>query len=183
MAGTHGVRYPASMEWKVVHPSLRIGIKTEGPLAALGHDRVFDQPADITVRTVADGFDGAQVVAGGDLRKTELLGEASEKDREEILKRKDRDVLSTDVFPVFSFEAVYREAEKVLAGTLSLHGASRPVRLPVTVLPRDGGAHVEGEVELDLRPFGVKPYKALMGALRVNPVVTVSYALELKVEG
>lgn len=167
------------MDWKVENPSLRIGIKTEGPLAALGHDRMFDQPVRVTVRTTVAGFDGAQVVAEGDLRNTSLLGDASVKDREEILKRKDRDVLSTDVFPTFAFEGVYREAEKAITGTLSLHGAVRPVRLPVTVLPREGGAHVEGELELDLRPHGVKPYKALMGALRVNPVVRVSYALEL----
>lgn len=167
------------MDWKVVHPSLRIGIATEGPLAALGHDRVFDQPVRVTVRSASDVFAGAQVIAEGDLRMTVLLGEASEKDRDEILKRKDRDVLSTDVFPVFKFEGVYREGEKAVTGSLSLHGAVRQVKLPVTVLPREGGAHVEGELALDLREFGVKPYKALMGALRVKPVVNVTYSLEL----
>lgn len=168
------------MIWKIVHPSLRIGIRTEGPLAALGHDRTFDQPVDISVQTAATALDAAQIVAEGDLRKTDLLGDASDKDRDEILRRKDRDVLSTDVFPTFAFEGVYREAERAVVGMLTLHGAVRQVKLPVTVLPRPSGAHVEGELLLDLREFGVKPYKALMGALKVKPAVLVSYSLELQ---
>jgi hypothetical protein len=161
---------------------LRIGIFTEGPLAMLGHDRVFDQPATLKSEWAAGGLDGTKISAQGDLRRAEILGKISERDRAAILEKKDKEVFHTDVFPVFSYEGTYRQAEGMIVGALTLHGATHACNLPVRVQPgiSGGGKFVEGGLELDLRPFGIKPFKALLGQLRVKPSVHVSYSAEIE---
>jgi polyisoprenoid-binding protein YceI len=167
------------MPWKVLHPTLRIKIFTEGALSAFGHDRVFDQPITVALNA-GDDLDGATISVEGDLRQTKLLGHASDSDRAEILKRKDRDVLKTDVFPALKFEGSYKQSQGVVSGSLSLHGSTQRVELPVSVAKAGQGYSADGSLELDLRRFGISPYKALLGALRVKTVVEVMYSLELE---
>ena len=166
------------MNVSIRNPVLRIGIKTEGALAMLGHDRVFDQPVSVTVESV-DGLAGARVHAAGDLRQTTIVGSVSEGDREEILRRKDKDMFETHKFPQLRFEGSYAATAKALEGALTLHGATQRISLPVTVAERDFGWSVEGELPLDLRPFGIKPFKAMLGALRVAPEVRVHVSAEI----
>ena len=54
-------------------------------------------------------------------------------------------------------------------GTLALHGTTRPVAFDAVADERDWRA----EVRLDLRDFGIKPYTAMLGALRVRADVLV----------
>jgi hypothetical protein len=85
------------------------------------------------------------------------------------IERNIRDVvLQADRFPEIVFEAEQVSPELV-AGTLQLHGTSRPIELRFRA---ENGWRV-AEVQLDQRDFGITPYQAMMGALRVQPVVTV----------
>ncbi|MCA9710844.1 MAG: YceI family protein, partial [Myxococcales bacterium] len=61
----------------------------------------------------------------------------------------------------------------VVSGLLSLNGAARPVRLPFSV--RDGVA--TAELRVDQRDWGIKPFRALMGALKVQPVVRIEVSV------
>ncbi|WP_341257804.1 MULTISPECIES: YceI family protein [Gordonia] len=60
-----------------------------------------------------------------------------------------------------------------LAGTLTILGASKPHT--VTVVPTGDGAdrRVTGETTVRQTDFGVKPYSAMMGALKVADDVTI----------
>lgn len=167
------------MQLAVRHPVLRVRIRTEGPLAALGHDRIFEQPVDISVAAGAPDLDGAQVRVEGDLRKTTVLGAITAADRAEMLQRKDKDMFETARYPKLIFTAVYRAPYRLLEGTLMLHGAEQSIRLPLQITERDFGWAVEGEMTLDLRPFGIKPFKAMLGALRVAPEVSVNVSAEI----
>jgi hypothetical protein len=54
-------------------------------------------------------------------------------------------------------------------GRLQLHGAERP--LPVSL--RVEGGQLLARADLDQRAFGITPYRALLGTLKVQPVVRV----------
>jgi polyisoprenoid-binding protein YceI len=59
--------------------------------------------------------------------------------------------------------------ERHIEGTLSLHGTERPLR----VTARRQAGRWTAEVELHQPDFGIKPYSAMLGTLKVRPVVRV----------
>lgn len=63
-----------------------------------------------------------------------------------------------------------------LSGTLEVNGQRRPVTATVSVT--DAGAHwqVASTVPVDQRDYGVKPYSAMLGKLRVGDVVRVEFS-------
>ncbi len=63
--------------------------------------------------------------------------------------------------------------EQRLEGTLALHGAQRPLR---TTARRQGERWI-AEVELHQPDFGIKPYSALLGTLKVLPTVRVRVSM------
>ncbi len=58
-------------------------------------------------------------------------------------------------------------------GQLTLHGRTKPVKARV----ERQGEHVVTRVRIRQTDFGIKPFRALLGALKIQPVVEV----ELKV--
>jgi hypothetical protein len=56
-----------------------------------------------------------------------------------------------------------------ISGELTLHGNTRPI----TFVARREGTRMMAEVRLHQPEFGVKPYTALLGALKVKPDVIV----------
>jgi hypothetical protein len=84
----------------------------------------------------------------------------------EIEKNAAKDVLEAAKFPSIRFESTaVTEAEVV--GQLTLHGVTREVRCA-----RKPGGVVEAR--LDQRTFGIKPYSAMFGTLKVKPEVVVT---------
>jgi polyisoprenoid-binding protein YceI len=61
-------------------------------------------------------------------------------------------------------------ATRVVTGNLTLHGQTRSV----TATIREDGANWTTDVTLQQPDFGIKPYKALGGALKVKPEVRVT---------
>lgn len=59
--------------------------------------------------------------------------------------------------------------ERRIEGTLSLHGTPRPL---LATARRQAGRWV-AEVELHQPDFGIKPYSAMLGTLKVRPTVRV----------
>jgi hypothetical protein len=172
------------MQWNIRSASLSVKIHTEGPLAFLGHDRSFNVPLAIRLERAPEGesaaLDGLQVHAEGDVKGADIEGEITDRDRKEIVRRKDKDVLETHRFPICQYTGRLDTGSKILDGSLTLHGQTKPLQLPVSVKKAGDGWIGEGQIELDLTPFGIKPFKAFVGALRVNPKVTVYYRVEAK---
>ena len=82
----------------------------------------------------------------------------------EIEKKIREDVLNSARFPVIRFEAL-EVNEPAVTGKLTLCGVTREVRL-----------HRRGdtvEYELHQPDFGIKPYTAMLGTLKVKPTVRV----------
>jgi polyisoprenoid-binding protein YceI len=91
------------------------------------------------------------------------------------------EVLETRRFPQVRFqgEQVDRsEGRRTVRGMLTLHGVERPLTMVFQPVSGAGGVGVEGELwrgttELDQRDFGITPYKAMLGTLRIQPRVRV----------
>ena len=125
----------------------------EGVFAAMAHDLVLRATAfDISVDP-----DAPAVVAVVDARATGI-------------------VLRARSFPEIRFassEVVRGEDGIEVRGALSLAGVSRPVVLAV----RREGERLETTVRLHQPEFGIAPYRAMLGALRVKPDVVVRASL------
>ncbi|EQD86214.1 hypothetical protein N599_10700 [Saccharopolyspora erythraea D] len=89
-----------------------------------------------------------------------------------------RGVLAAEDHPEIEFAStgVAEEREAiVVSGTLSIVGVARPVRL---VCHRDGD-RVRGSAEVVQSEWGIEPYSAFFGALRVKDEVTVEFDVAL----
>lgn len=142
----------------------------EGLLSAVGHDLCLrverfavEVTGDAQAPAILGRFDAASLrvtgdVSAGDARKIE--GNAAD------------DVLAARKFPTIEFRStrVTRDGERArIEGTLTLHGATRPIAVDAVADAGDWRA----EVRLDQRDFGIKPFSAMLGTLRVRPDVLV----------
>jgi polyisoprenoid-binding protein YceI len=67
-------------------------------------------------------------------------------------------------------------------GNLSIAGQSRQISLDLTVEPNGTDAHLKGRVPIVQSNFGVKPFTAMMGALKVKDEVEVGLDVRLPSE-
>jgi polyisoprenoid-binding protein YceI len=86
----------------------------------------------------------------------------------EIEKNIERDVLQTRKFPEATFVSTSIAHDEVV-GTLTLHGVAREVRVV-----RSG---MGGHARIDQRAFGIKPFSAMMGTLKIKPEVRIEVLL------
>lgn len=82
------------------------------------------------------------------------------------------DVLRPKKHPEIRFVSTKVTANGV-DGTLTLCGQQRPVH----VARSDEGAVIVGRVRLDQREFGIKPFSAMMGTLKIQPHVDIEIRL------
>jgi hypothetical protein len=150
----------------------------DGIFQPLGHDlkiRVTSFTVDIdeaTYRTIA-WFDPrslrAECAVRGGIDRPDLL---SEKDREEINDHIIRDVFDAQHYPDIGFtsRAVAREDDTArLTGDLLLHGRKKEI----TVISRTVGARRIAEATVFQPDFGIRPFSAFFGTLKVKPSVLV----------
>jgi polyisoprenoid-binding protein YceI len=157
----------------------------QGLAAQVGHDLtievtrwsgeifVAEDPADSTVSVT---------VETGSLRVLEGKGgikPLSEADKREIQKNA-RKILDSDRQPEARFRSnkitANAQGGGTIDGTLSLAGAEHPVRLDVTALG-DGRYRATGRVVQS--EFGIKPYTAFFGALKLADPVGVTAEVDL----
>lgn len=144
----------------------------EGLLAAVGHD-VCLRATRLTVEVEEDRAITAEIDATS-LRL--LSGGKSPADTQKIERHTADDVLAVGRYPliVFRAAAVRRQGARAeVEGELTLHGVTRPL----SFVAHDDGARWQSEVRLDQRDFGIRPFTAMLGALRVRPEVLVRLAL------
>lgn len=106
----------------------------------------------------------------------------SESDREKVKKTMDgEEQLSIAKFPEITFVSKRIDVEgtdKVeVSGTFTLHGVSREVRFPAAVSVEDGTFHGSGTFEFKQSEFDIKPYSALLGAIRNQDTVRLNFDL------
>lgn len=145
----------------------------EGALAAVAHDLKLKptrftlelEPASVTLEVDAASLVVVNAMKDGRDNPSGLPRLL----HGEIEKNAANDVLEAKKFPSIRFVSTSLDATSVV-GTLTLHGKSRELR----------GTRVGNTVELsfDQRDFGITPYSAMFGTLKVKPVVQVRIALK-----
>jgi hypothetical protein len=148
----------------------------EGALSALAHDlklKVTALSVSRTVDSASATFDATSLrvvtaMRNGAEAPNALPGFA----RAEIEKNIIADVLEARRYPRISFETTRVTATEV-EGRLTLKGVTRPLRGTRT----DRDHRLIAEFRFDQRTFGVTPYSALLGALRISPEIVVIVSL------
>jgi polyisoprenoid-binding protein YceI len=154
----------------------------EGLLSAVAHDlaiRVtsFSIDADAAARRVEATFDARSLRVVSAMRDGSPDPRAlSDADRRKIEQSIVDEVLGAARSPSIRFTSTSVEPEGDgyrVAGRLSLHGATRDLSLHA----RREGERLVADVTLHQPDYGVRPYSAMLGALKIKPDVRVRVTL------
>jgi polyisoprenoid-binding protein YceI len=151
----------------------------EGLLSKVAHDlllRVERFQVETDGRRVSARFYPASLAVVDAMRDGKLQpGTLGERDKSEIIENVRSKILHADRHPEVTFEGEARERETGyhLEGALGLLGKELPVAFDAR--RRDG--RLQGEIELEPSRWGIKPFKALLGAIRLRDRVVVRFDL------
>jgi polyisoprenoid-binding protein YceI len=137
----------------------------EGLLAAAGHDLTLRaQRFECTIddESVELEVDAASLVVVG--------GTLDSHDRAKIEATLRDEVLAVERHPTIAFRST-RVSERRVEGELTIKGVSRKIAIDIE---RDGPELV-ATYRVHQPDFGIKPYTAMLGALKVKPDVDVSF--------
>lgn len=153
----------------------------EGALSAVGHDlklrvtgftiEVGEEPS-VHAELHADSLRVVGVLREGTVDERE----PSSRDRKEIEGNIARDVLEAGKYPEITFrsKSVERTGQSArIVGSLDLHGVRRDIAFEA----RQEGDRWAARVPIHQPDFRIKPYRALLGALRVKPEIVVEVSV------
>jgi polyisoprenoid-binding protein YceI len=158
----------------------------EGALAAVGHDlklRVTDFTIEITTKppAIQAEFRADSLRVVGTIRNNRVdENELSPQDKQEIEENIRTNVLAVKKYPTISFRSTSVEKTENayrITGWLELHGIKREFMF--TTEQRSGRA--VATVLVHQPDFGIKPFRAFMGLLRVKPDVLVEVSVPFAV--
>jgi len=153
----------------------------EGMAKKIGHDLVIEAQR-WTAKVNVDGDDPTRSTATVtvDTRSLEVVsGEGgakplSDKDRKDIKENIDKKVLKTDKFPDITFTSSRVDAKGAdsytVHGDLTIIGTARPATMDIAI----SGAKATGTMNLKQSDWGIKPFSALMGALKLADALTIT---------
>jgi polyisoprenoid-binding protein YceI len=162
----------------------RVVIKTgrAGLAARAGHDLTIEVARwSATVTVPGDGVAAAEVTAELDLGSLAVLegtGGAkplSDKDRRDILNTAGK-ILGRGTARFASSRIIPAASGGAIEGTLTLNGATRPVRLQ---LASRGPGQYRGTATVRQTDHGITPYTGFFGALKLKDEVTVEVEADL----
>jgi polyisoprenoid-binding protein YceI len=159
--------------------SLQVNTYREGVGAKVGHDLVIDVTRWEATVALADDPAASSIQLTADPQSLQVreglrgLKPLSDKDRADIRKTIDAKVLGGSPISFMS-RSVRRGADGgaplVVDGDLTLAGQTRPITAELAMT--DDG-HVTGTIPVTQTAWGIKPYRGLMGALKVRDDVEV----------
>jgi len=156
--------------------SLQVHTFREGMAQKVGHDLILD--AGRWEATVEAGQDGAltSVVLEADGESVRVregrhgLKPLSDKDIKDIHGSIDDKILRKQPITFRSNSVEQADGQLTVAGDLTIAGTSRPGSFTVDV---GGDGRVTGTLKVVQTEWGIKPYKGLMGALKVRDDVEI----------
>jgi polyisoprenoid-binding protein YceI len=166
----------------------RINVGSAGLFSAFGHDHSIEaqkisgcarlDPKEITRSSIKLDFatNGIRV----------LDPKESAKDRAEVQKTMETEVLLVSQFPQVTFEStsVERAGESNrfrVHGNLTIRGKTQPVVILVTLARLDNGTYrANGEYKFKQSSFGIKPVKVAGGAVKVKDELEIDFELFLR---
>jgi polyisoprenoid-binding protein YceI len=159
-------------------------VRRGGILARLGHDHVVashavtgtvspqQNRADFTFRLDEMKIDEADLRRNAGLEK-QPSADAIEGTRHNMLTK----VLDADRYPVVSVHAERLAAGQPLQVSITLHGVTRTLAIPVALRGEDGVINVTGTVNLKQTDFGLTPFSVMGGAMSVQDQMELRFDL------
>jgi polyisoprenoid-binding protein YceI len=152
--------------------SLHVETGRSGAAAKAGHDLIIDVTSWEATLEVGDSSSLSLSADPSSLRVREGKGgmqALKDDDKDDIHKTIDKDVLKKKDIS-FQSSSVEPAGEGLkISGDLELGGKSKSITFDVN----ESGGTVSGSADLKQSDWGIKPYSALFGALKVNDEVTV----------
>ena len=154
--------------------SLVLNTGREGMAKKVGHDLVIEaQQWTAKVNLDADDLARSSATVTVDTRSLEVVSGTggakalSDKDRKDIKENIDKKVLKTDKFPDITFTSSRVDAsggdKATVHGDLTIMGTARPASMDFTI----AGDKANGIMTVKQSDWGIKPFSALMGALKL----------------
>ena len=149
--------------------------RKEGLLSAIAHDLEIDV-TDFSIEVDVDSIrmqcnpNSLRVIHA--IKDGQPLDALSAKDKQEIQGNIVEDVLEASKYSEISFvsSGVIRTPDGAqVTGMLSLHGVNKSIDVDVHT---EGSAYL-AEISLYQPDFGIKPYSAMLGTLKVRPDLVV----------
>lgn len=169
--------------------SCEVLVFREGVLSAVGHDLLlrataFEIAVDLEAPSASARIDARSLRVVSAFRDGRPLpGALSASDVQEIESTIAAKVLRAQRFPEIGFASTeVRDSaqgsaqpgeSRVVRGTLALCGVTREI----SFVARGEGERRVAEVRIHQPAFGIQPYRAMLGALRVKPDVVVRVAV------
>ncbi len=156
--------------------------RKDGLLARLAHDlklqvERFSIEVDDTTHRIEATFDPSSIrVVCAQVHGRDAPSTLSKGDKKKIYDNVTKDVLRVRKHPEIRFDStniVKRGEGFAVEGTLQLYGKSRHIHASV----RADGDRWVAEVKIHQPDYGIKPYSAALGALKVKPDVIVQVSV------
>ena len=146
----------------------------EGALSAVGHDlklratsfEIERDGDDVRVVVASDSLEVAACIKNGSEASVSLV------DRKVIERNATKDVMKAKKHPEVVYEGTLTdqtEGSFRLDGELTLQGTTRPLEIEF----EKEGDRWRGEATVNQPDWGIKPYKTMLGALKIKPEVRV----------
>jgi polyisoprenoid-binding protein YceI len=158
-----------------------VTIKTgrEGAAAKAGHDLVLEATSWDGTLEMGDSPSVTLNVDPGSIEVREGSGGAKplgDKDKADIKKSMKDKILGSSQISFGSSDVKVDNGSMNVSGNLSVAGSSNSINVPLRV--GDDGT-VRGSVKISQSDYGIKQFKALMGALKVSDSVEVQIEAKL----
>jgi polyisoprenoid-binding protein YceI len=131
-----------------------------------------DNPGASSANLTIDARSIAIVEAVGGMKSL------SDKDRRDIGKNIDEKVLQTSKHPNLTFESTSvsgSDPNYTASGNMTIVGNTRPVNVDIKV----NGTTVTATTKISQKDFGIKPFSAMMGAIKLRDDVDFELTVEL----
>jgi polyisoprenoid-binding protein YceI len=168
--------------------SLTVHTTRAGLGARLAHDLILEAKTwsgSITFDDADPAASSVEVtVAASSLAVIDSSGGVkplSDGDRQEIARNINEKILRSDRYPDITFRssAISGQADTfTVTGDLTIAGTTRPVSLTATV---GGSGRVTVRTTVVQTQFGIKPFSAMLGALKIDDRVEIHATLTLPV--
>ena len=163
----------------VQRSTITIHVGKAGLLSAAGHEHLVSAPIsagvidDSTAPRVEFTVQTAKMTVKPDPK-------VNARDQAQIQKDMDEKTLEIDRYPEIAFKSSHIEkladGQWKVDGMLTLHGMTKPVSLMVK---RSGDAYA-GHATLKQTDFGIKPFRAGGGTIRVKNEVEIDFEIYLR---
>jgi polyisoprenoid-binding protein YceI len=170
---------PGTYRFGPDNASLQVRTYREGVAAKAGHDLIIDVTSwDATVEVAGEPA-GWTIQLNADPRSLRVreglrgVKPLTDKDRLEIRRNIDEKILSGHPIRFRSNSVLLADdgARLTVAGELSMAGRARPLTVHVSV---GAGGAVSGTIPVTQSAWGIRPYRGLMGALKVRDEVEIA---------